>query len=201
MIYSLNGKLIASKNGVAVVECSGVGYMCNISFNTQSNLPSINENVFLFTYMNVREDAVDLFGFYNEEELDCFKLLISVSGVGPKAALAILSEFTADKLLLVLASEDSKALTKASGVGIKLASRIVLELKDKVKNISTSEDVNTISNMKNSETNNMSEAISALVALGYSQTDASLALKGQDPNDKTENLIKNGLKSLNLNKF
>ena len=130
MICSLNGKLIYSDQNTAVVECGGVGYKCNISLKTVGALPGIGENVLLYTYMSVREDAVDLFGFITMEEMRCFKLLTSVNGVGAKVGIAILSEFAPDFIMAYISSGDYKALTSAAGVGPKLAQRIVLELKD-----------------------------------------------------------------------
>ena len=133
MIASLNGKLILKELSFAVVDCGGVGFKCFITQNTYSNLGQIGDNVFLHTYLAVREDAMDLYGFSSVDELECFKLITSVSGVGSKIGIAMLSEFTADKISLYIASGDAKSLTAASGVGIKLAQRIVLELKDKLK--------------------------------------------------------------------
>lgn len=192
MIYSVSGTLLVSEPSLAVVECSGVGYKCNISLNTAKHLPKVGDNVFLYTYLNVREDAVDLFGFYDKKECDAFKMLTSVSGVGPKAGLSILSEFTPDTLAVALASADAKALTRASGVGIKLAQRIVLELKGKIANddITFSEEsaVNTTGG------GSFGEAVSALTSLGYTASEASAALKGAPTDATTEELIKTGLK-------
>lgn len=196
MIASLRGKLIYTDNTVAVVECGGVGYKCFVTKNTLYNLPQKNEEVFLHTYMVVREDAMDLYGFESVEELDAFKLITSVNGVGAKIGLALLSEFTASQLTLYIASNDSKALTAASGVGIKLAQRIVLELKDKVGGISTGETLE-IKAVGNATINsNTKEAVAALVALGYSQSEASLAVGKLDISLSTEELIKQALKTL-----
>jgi Holliday junction DNA helicase RuvA len=196
MIASLRGKLIYTDNTVAVVECGGVGYKCFVTKNTLYNLPQKNEEVFLHTYMVVREDAMDLYGFESVEELDAFKLITSVNGVGAKIGLALLSEFTASQLTLYIASNDSKALTAASGVGIKLAQRIVLELKDKVGGISTGETLE-IKAVGNATLNsNTKEAVAALVALGYSQSEASLAVGKLDISLSTEELIKQALKTL-----
>jgi len=195
MIYSLSGKLIMSKPGIAVIECSGVGYLCSISMKTFADLPNTNQDAFLFTYMAVREDSVDLFGFSTEEELDAFKLLITVSGVGPKAALALLSDNTSDKLAMYIAAGDYKALTKTSGIGPKIAQRVVLELKDKFTSLGTSSDISSIH--ETAEKNgNIGEAISALVSLGYSRTDAATALRGTSESDDVSSLIKIGLKNL-----
>ena len=135
MIDSLHGTLIHTEPGVAVVECGGVGFKCMVSQNTQRTLPPNGEKVKIFTLLNVREDALDLFGFASRNECGCFKMLTSVTGVGPKAALSILSELSPEQVAMAAASGDSKALTRASGVGPKLAQRIVLELRDKVKKL------------------------------------------------------------------
>ena len=117
-----------------VIECSGVGLKCFVTKNTLYNLPEKNSEIFLFTHLAVREDSMDLYGFSSAEELDAFKLITSVNGVGAKIGIAILSEFTPSNLYLAIASNDAKTITRAAGVGIKLAQRIVLELKDKIKN-------------------------------------------------------------------
>lgn len=196
MIASLRGKLIYTDNAVAVVECGGVGYKCFVTKNTLYNLPQKNEEVFLHTYMVVREDAMDLYGFENVEELDAFKLITSVNGVGAKIGLALLSEFTASQLTLYIASNDPKALTAASGVGIKLAQRIVLELKDKVGSLTSGEtfEVKAVGNA--TLNSNTKEAVAALVSLGYSQSEASLAVGKLDTSLSTEELIKQALKTL-----
>ena len=196
MIASLRGKLIFSDNACAVVECGGVGYKCFITKNTLYNLPQKNEEVFLHTYMVIREDAMDLYGFLEIEELDAFKLITSVNGVGAKIGLALLSQFTASQLTLYIASNDPKALTAASGVGIKLAQRIVLELKDKVGSLSSSDSIE-IKAVGNATVNsNSKEAVAALVSLGYSQSEASLAVGKLDQTLSTEELIKMALKTL-----
>ena len=196
MIASLRGKLIYTDNTVAVVECAGVGYKCFVTKNTLYNLPQKNEEVFLYTYMVVREDAMDLYGFESIQELDAFKLITSVNGVGAKIGLALLSEFTASRLTLHIASKDPKALTAASGVGIKLAQRIVLELKDKVGSLTSGETLE-IKAVGNATINsNTKEAVAALVALGYSQSEASLAVGKLDMSLTTEELIKQALKTL-----
>ena len=196
MIASLRGKLIYTDNAVAVIECGGVGYKCFVTKNTLYNLPQKNEEVFLHTYMVVREDAMDLYGFESVEELDAFKLITSVNGVGAKIGLALLSEFTASQLTLYIASNDPKALTAASGVGIKLAQRIVLELKDKVGSLTSGETLE-IKAVGNATLNsNTKEAVAALVSLGYSQSEASLAVGKLDMSLSTEELIKLALKTL-----
>ncbi len=196
MISSLRGRLIYSDKDYIVIECGGVGLKCTVSLNTLGNLPKINSEIFVYTYMSVKEDSIDLFGFFSTEELECFKLLLGVSGVGPKMAIALLSEFSADRLLLLIASEDAKSLTAASGVGNKLAQRIVLELKDKVGN-SFSVNKNQMTAVGNvSNHSNTKEAVAALSALGFTQGDAAMAVGRFDPTLNTEELIKLALKEL-----
>ena len=196
MIASVRGKLIYTDTACAVVECGGVGYKCFVTKNTLYKLPPKGEEVFLHTYLAVREDAMDLYGFRDIEELDAFKLVTSVNGVGAKMGLALLSEFTASQLTLYVASGDYKALTAASGVGPKLAQRIVLELKDKVGSLQSG-DTLVIKAVGNATVNsNTKEAVSALVSLGYTQSEASLAVGKLDPALSTEDLIKQALKTL-----
>jgi len=196
MLYSVRGTLLTFAPGYAVVECAGVGYKCLTSMHTLQKLPSTGTEVRLFTHLNVREDAVELFGFWDEEELGCFKLLTSVSGVGPKVGLAILSALSPDRVALAIAGGDSKALTKASGVGPKLAQRIVLELKDKLKSadLHFAQDETMVN--ATLDTGNASEAIAALSVLGYSQSEAASAIAKCDPAMPVEEMIKSALKSL-----
>lgn len=198
MIYSLNGTLIYTDVNTAVVECGGVGFKCLSTLNTLRKLPQVGNKVFLYTHMNVREDAMDLFGFADTEELKCFKLLISVSGVGPKAALAVLSELTPEKLAFCVSTGDSKSITRAQGVGPKTAQRIVLELKDKLKmNITETSDANFDSgSVSQTAAGNAGEAISALVMLGYSQTEASNAVSKLPQDMSVEEMIKQSLRRL-----
>lgn len=196
MIYSVRGPLISCDMTSAVVECGGVGMKCFVSMNTRKKLAPIGTEVMLFTHLNVREDAMDLFGFIDPDELEMFRLITSVSGVGPKVALSILSEFEPSQLSLYIASGDSKSITRASGVGAKLAQRIVLELKDKLgaTSFADSQEVSAAVNVSSSY--NASEAVQALVALGYSQSEASLAIGKLDATQSVEFLIKEGLKLL-----
>lgn len=197
MIATLNGKLIIKELNYVVVECGGVGLKCFVTQNTHATVGNIGDDVFLFTHLAVREDALDLYGFSDNNELEVFKLITSVSGVGSKIGLAILSEFTADNILLYIASGDAKSLTAASGVGIKLAQRIVLELKDKVGNISQGSVSFDVKAVGNATVNNASkEAVEALVSLGYTQSEASLAVGRLDQTLNTNELIKQALKSL-----
>ena len=197
MIATLNGKLIIKELNYVVVECGGVGIKCFVTQHTHSTVGNIGDNVFLYTYLVVREDALDLYGFCDNSELEVFKLITSVSGVGSKIGLAILSEFTADKIMLYIASGDAKSLTAASGVGIKLAQRIVLELKDKVGSVSLGDASIDVKSVGNATANSSSkEAIEALVSLGYTQSEASLAVGRLDQSLDTNELIKQALKSL-----
>ncbi len=197
MIYSLKGKLIYVDPTTAVVECAGVGYGCRVTNNTLRQLPEPQQEVFLFTYMNVRQDAVDFFGFATKEELEVFKLLLKINGVGSKAAISILSELTPEAFCSAVSMGDTKTLTRAQGVGPKVAQRIVLELKDKV-GITVSDDGidrNDIS-LSAVNSNNKSEAISALQVLGYSHSEAAKAVEKCDLSKNAEQIIKDALKYL-----
>ncbi len=197
MIASLNGKLIFKDFGYVVIECGGVGMKCLVTQSTYSKIGNIGQNVFLFTHLSVREDAMELFGFLTQGDLEAFKLITSVSGVGSKIGLAMLEAFSFDKIMLYIASGDAKSLTAASGVGMKLAQRIILELKDKVGSVALAGDTTDIKAVGNATANTTSkEAIEALVSLGYSQSEASLAVSRLDTTLSTDDLIRQALKSL-----
>lgn len=194
MFYSLRGKLIYKFENAIAIECGGVGYKCFVSMNTASNLPDIGNEIMVYTYLNVREDAMDLFGFLSEEELSCFKMLTSVSGVGAKMGIAILSALNPSQVATSIASEDHKTLTLAQGVGNKLAQRIVLELRDKIGKISES-TFETLGNIKTgTSSSNVQNAAKALSVLGYSQNEAMKVLSTLDENLQVEELIKSALK-------
>ncbi len=203
MIYSLNGKLILSEPNSAVVECCGVGYRCTVSLKTAGALPKLGEQVFLYTYMAVREDAVDLFGFATIEEMQAFKMITSVNGVGAKVGIAILSEFAPEYLYTYIAAGDYKALTAAGGVGPKLAQRIVLELKDKIG--AAPKEINLVgvsgSSASTLPLNNVRSAVSALTALGFLQVEANRAIAGLDQTLPTEELVRQALARLSSGKF
>ncbi len=204
MIYSLNGKLIYSETSFAVVECGGVGYKCAISLKTYGGLPKIGEPVFLYTYMSIREDAATLFGFLTADEMKCFKILTSVNGVGAKVGIAILSEFTPEYVYTFISAGDYKSLTGASGVGPKLAQRIVLELKDKVGNAPVELDSpGVVATQTGTPTikNNSQSAISALVSLGFLQVEARRVVSTLDPTMPVEDMIKTSLSLLSSGKF
>ena len=196
MIYSVKGELIHIEQGLAVVECGGVGYACRTTANTLAKIRSSKE-VRLFTYLHLTENAIDLFGFADSAELSCFKQLISVSGVGPKAALSILSDITPSKLALCITTGDSKTLTRSPGIGAKIASRIVLELKDKIAKEQhfTAAELNSFPAAVVGGSN-VSEALTALAVLGFGQAQAQAALAGADADMGVEELIKFALKNL-----
>jgi Holliday junction DNA helicase RuvA len=195
MIYSVNGKVIHTEAELAVVECGGVGYACKTTFNTLQKIAG-EENVRLYTYLSVREDAAELYGFAEREELKCFKLLLTVSGVGPKAALSILSGMNTQQFALCVATGDSKALTKIKGIGAKTAQRIILELKDKLagETISVRGQQNAVPTV--SAGSNIAEAVTALEVLGYTEGEALSVISKLDPSLPVEELIKKSLKGL-----
>ena len=195
MIYSVRGKLTHKEPFLAVVECAGVGYACRTTCSTSAQLGETGKEVYLYTYLHVREDNVELFGFYSMQELNCFKMLISVSGVGPKAALSILSDIDAQRSALTVTSGDSKVFTKTKGVGPKLAQRIVLELKDKIaKESITASDIKSSGNIFVPEGDNCAEAVSALMVLGFSQEEVAAAVSKIDTSLDTGEIVKQALK-------
>lgn len=197
MIASLHGILIDKDNLSVVVECGGVGLRCLVTAVTSASLPPVGQEVFLYTHFAVREDSMDLYGFFEKSELDIFRLLTSVSGVGPKIGLALLSQFTADNILLFIASGDAKSLTAANGVGKKMAEKIVFELKDKVGSVADGKIMSDVAAVGNATANTAaSEAIEALVSLGFSQSESALAVGRLDQSLATDELIKLALKDL-----
>lgn len=193
MYYSVRGEVISLGAGIAVIECGGVGYKCFTTTNTQKNL-SIGSEAKLYTYLSVREDAMELFGFYTEEEKNAYMNLIGVSGVGPKVGLAILSTLTPSQVSLAIASGDIKTITMAQGVGKKLAQRIVLELKDKF-NFGSTVEVSTGGVAVAPQTaGNVPKAIEALSVLGYSSSDVAPFISTLDPELPVEKLIGETLK-------
>ncbi len=199
MIYSVNGKLIAKEPSLAVVECGGVGYACRTTFTTLSQLGSVGEQAFLYTVLSVREDAAELFGFATKQELQCFQLLVSVSGVGPKAALAILSDLSPDQFLLTVAAGDSKKLTRTKGIGAKSAQRIVMELKDKIAGesiglLGDGEAASVAAAAQNG--GNAGEAIEALVVLGYTQGEVAPIVAKLDQSLSSSEMIRQTLQQL-----
>lgn len=198
MFYSITGRVVHRDTQSVALETGGIAFQCSTTLSTLKTIGEKGSTATLYTYLNVREDALDLFGFATEQELECFKLLISVSGVGPKAALSILSELTPDKLALCLATGDSKSITRAQGVGPKLAQRVVLELKDKLaKGLELPADSPEIQAAGLAAADgNAAEAVSALTMLGYSQSEAAMAVSKLDGDLPVEELIKQALKQL-----
>lgn len=197
MFYSLTGTVVYTDESSVAVSCGGVAFRCFTSFNTLRRIGSTGETITVYTYLSVREDALDLFGFADTAELDCFKILISVSGVGPKAALAILSQLTPDKLALAVASGDIKAITAAQGVGPKIAQRIITELKDKLAPFAMGSSAVEMAEVKAAvSTDSGSEAVDALMSLGFSRTEASVAVGKLDPDLPIDELIKRALSGM-----
>lgn len=194
MYYYIKGTLVQKSDNYIVVDANGVGYMIYTSLNSMQNTGEIGKKITIYTYLHVREDVMDLFGFTTIEEKNMFMHLISVSGVGPKAALSILSVTTPAKFALAVITNDVKTITKASGVGPKMAQRVILELKDKMKTDELEIDLEDESDDILSD--NRSEAISALVVLGYSSNDAQKAVKGIDETLSVEEIIKKALAGL-----
>ena len=198
MFYYLNGTVAHMGPYLAVIDCGGVGYACRTTNTTQAQL-KVGEKGKLYTYLHVREDAMELYGFATQEELNLFQLLLSVSGVGPKAALSILSASTPANLALSIITGDEKALTCAPGIGKKIAQRVILELKDKLakgQTIAAGESYGGTGVTVIPE-NKLSEATAALAVLGYSQGEIGAALKGIDMDSLTlEQIIKQALKKM-----
>ena len=200
MFYFIRGELVIIDQNFAVIDAGGVGYKLTISQNTNSALPRSPEkqkNVTLYTYLAVREDGVELYGFATLEELNIYKLLISVSGIGPKAALSLLSFLSPEKIALAVCSEDKKLIAKAPGIGPKTAARIILELKDKLHadNISDGTDITSAVGSATAESHS-AEALDALLVLGFNRSAALDALRGIDPSADLEDIIREALKKL-----
>ena len=198
MFHYFNGKLAYCALNTAVIDCGGVGYKFTVSATTFSKIAGhIDQTVKLYSYLAVREDAMELFGFASEEELDAYKMLIGVSGIGPKAAIAILSIFTPQKLAEAIAAGDTKAIARAQGIGGKTAARVVLELKDKFSVFGTDDD-------EGGETHTpvalsgggFAEATEVLSVLGFTRSEIAGALKKADPTLDSEELVKFALKQL-----
>ena len=198
MYYYVSGEVAHVEPYLAVIDCGGVGYACRTTTFTLSQIKK-GDKAKLFTYLSVREDAMDLYGFASSEELKLFQQLISVSGVGPKAALSILSAGTPANLALAIITGDEKSLTAAAGVGKKLAQRIILELKDKLakgQTVSAAGESVAGPAVTIIPQNKLSEASAALAVLGYSQAEINVALKGIDiDNQSLEQIIRLALKN------
>ena len=198
MFYYVNGTLAVCEGSTVVVDCGGVGYKLTVSDNTFSKVAGkMGSEVKLFTYLSVREDAIELFGFSSNDELSAFKMLISVSGVGPKAAMAILSIMTPEKFAFAVSTGDVKGISKANNVGKRTAERIILELKDKVAKELSAVDTETGEVFApQAETETSAEAVSARMVLGFTRAEAVAALAGANPADPLEKQIKAALARL-----
>ena len=197
MFYYVNGPVAELEAGLAVIDCGGVGYACATTNYTLSQLKK-GERAKLYTYLNVREDVVELFGFASQSELRSFKMLIGVSGVGPKAALSILSSTTPQQLAMAVVMGDEKALTAAPGIGKKIAQRIILELKDKLAREQGSFDAGSGGPvLVPAQDNKAGEAAAALAVLGYGSQEIAAALKGIDMASlPLEEIIRQSLKKM-----
>lgn len=200
MFYYVDGTVALLQQGLAVIDCGGVGYACHASQHTIGKL-KIGTQARLLTHLNVREDIFELYGFIDDEELSCFQMLISVSGVGPKAALSILSVAPPDRLALSIITGDEKLLTQAPGIGKKIAQRVILELRDKMsrEQLETASGASpvAVAMTANGGINHTQEAVAALMVLGYSQAEALRAMGGLDAAHlEADEIIRQCLKKL-----
>lgn len=204
MISFIKGELDSIYEDGIVIENGGIGYDIKVPLSVMNELPSTGEEVKIYTYLYVREDILCLYGFLSRDDLQVFKLLITVNGIGPKGALGILSTISPDDLRFAVLADDAKAIAKAPGIGAKTASKLILELKDKLKLEDAFEQklskVSMDSPSALSETNAKNEAIQALVALGYTNTEALKAVRGIDitPDMETEDILRLSLKKISL---
>ncbi len=194
MLYYVSGNVAVLEPGLAVIDCGGVGYGCRVTAYTAGQL-KLNQNARLFITESIREDAFDLYGFISREEQRCFELLTTVNGVGPKAAMSILSAGPQNFTLAVMTG-DEKLLTAAQGIGKKIAQRIILELKDKLGGSSLELDFSGPSVTAPVQKGSMALANAALQELGYSPSEIAMALKGADPNASTEELVRYALRAM-----
>ena len=197
MIYCLQGTVLKKTLDMVVLSCAGVGYQMLVPASVASALPAVGQEATLFTEMHLTENDVTLYGFASEEQKACFKLLTSVSGVGPKVGIAILNVLTPEKITLAISAADHKAFTAANGVGPKLAQRIVLELKDKVaKGLAEGVTLGDVGGSSAAPAGNMTQAIAALTSLGYNPSEAAAAVAKADETLPVEEIIKLALRSM-----
>ena len=197
MYYSITGR-VHVKEDFAVITAGGVGYRVFSSSQTLARLKN-NEECTLYTYLSVKEDSLTLYGFDTEEELSTFKMLIGVSGVGPKAAAAILSALTPSEFAMSVVMQEPKSITKAKGVGKKMAEKIIVELKDKLKSVDLTEITQTNGNIVSMADDFVSEAVNALMVLGYSAADSKQAVDSvKNDADNLEDIIKAALKKMSI---
>ena len=200
MIGYIKGEVTGIYDDSIILEVGGIGYNINMPASSIDLLEGIGQTVRIYTYLHVREDAMQLYGFFTRDDLELYKMLISVGGIGPKGALAVLSVMTADELRFAILAGDSKQISKAPGVGAKTAQRIIIDLKDKIdmgqafeREVSTVDD-ESYKGMSNSIKD---EAVEALVALGYSQTDSYRAVRSVVNTDSVEEVLKQALTNMN----
>ena len=195
MFYYIDGKITVLEPGLAVVDVGGVGYACNVSLNTVAHL-EMGERTKLYTYCNVKEDAFDIYGFWSMAEKRSFELLISVSGVGPKAAMSILSVVSPEELAIAVAGGDEKRITAAPGVGKRIAQRVILELKDKMTGQAEAMTSQTSAvSPVTSGAGKSQEAMAALGVLGFTPAEAAAVMRGMDiENMSVEEIIREALK-------
>lgn len=204
MISFIKGKLVHIYENVIIVENNGIGYEVFVPVSVIGNMPLVGSEVMIYTYMHVREDALQLFGFLDRDTLEIFKLLITVSGIGPKGAIGVLGTLSADDIRYAVMAEDAKTIAKAPGIGAKTASKVVIELKDKLKMRDVAENISSEIDGQQSIFDDggskqaVSDAIEALVSLGYSATEATKAVRKADAGDDVtvEELLKLSLKYL-----
>lgn len=204
MISFIKGKLVHIYENVIIVENNGIGYEIFVPVSVIGNMPLVGSEVMIYTYMHVREDALQLFGFLDRDTLEIFKLLITVSGIGPKGAIGVLGTLSADDIRYAVMAEDAKTIAKAPGIGAKTASKVVIELKDKLKMRDVAENISSEIDGQQSifddggSKQTVSDAIEALVSLGYSATEATKAVRKADAGDDVtvEELLKLSLKYL-----
>lgn len=196
MYEYIKGKYVGINKDYIIVENNGIGYKIFTSGATMSSIPKAGEEIMLYLEQIVREDFLGLYGFDSKEELELFKLLLTVSGVGPKAALSLLSISRVNNLKYAILTGDEKHICRGVGIGKKTAARIILELKDKLKSDELLDDPQNADNGTNENLMVLSEALSALLALGYSEKEAESVLKNVDKNESIENIIKASLKLL-----
>lgn len=203
MLSYLKGEIIDIEEDLLILESNDIGYNIRISGQTAANLPSVGNYIKIYTYMYVREDAIQLFGFISKDDLNVFKLLIGVSGIGPKGALGILSVLSADDIRFAVLSDDVKTISKAPGIGTKTAQRMIIELKDKLKLEDAFEqklENNKQDLNQGKKDGAKGEAVLALTALGYSNSEALKAVKEADITDDmdSEAILKAALKKLSF---
>lgn len=200
MIAGLHGILVDTAPNLAYIECAGVIYACRTTQVTLNALGATGSEVRVYTHMVIHENAMELFGFAEQNELHCFRMLLTVSGIGGKAALAILSDLTADRFALLVASGDSMALTKVKGIGKKSAERIVLDLKDKLSKANPALKEMQGMPLQTGTSDNLSEALAAFAVLGYQQEEVLPILLRQDENAPAEELIRLTLREIGRQK-